>query len=116
MKSLVYCQIQLFQFEDALRTLREIEAIQEMNFDDDDKQLKKTRKLIASAQYDLFKHPSFLEMIARNVTLMGFRDIFNKDHLCKCAADIHSGDDYLPCQPKPPSVKTKMSGHTISYA
>ena len=115
MKKLVFCQMKLYKYEDAIKTLHEIEAIQEMNFDDDDAQLIKTRELIASAQYDLHKYPGILEMVARNLTVIGLRDPFNSDLLCRCAAGVESSD-FLPIKPSPPPVKTKMSGHKISYA
>ena len=115
MKKLVYCQMKLYKYEDAIDTLSEIEAIQELNYDDDHSQLLKTRELIASVHYDMHKHPGFLELIARNMTLYGFRNPFNSDLLCRCAADAESSD-FLPCKPPPPPVRTKMSGHKVSYA
>lgn len=115
MKKLVFCQMKLYQYEEAIKTLEEIQAIQEMNFDDDDVQLIKTKGLIASARYELHKHPGIFEMVARNLTITGFRDPFNSDLLCRCAAGVESSD-FLPIKPNPPPVRTKMSGHKISYA
>lgn len=115
MKNLVFCQVKLYKYQDAIDTLREIEAIQEMNYDDNDKRLASTRQLMASAHYDLHKHPGFFELFAMNLTTFGFRDPFNTDLLCRCVAEVESSD-YLPCKPTPPPVKTKLSGHKISYA
>ncbi len=114
MKKLVYCQMKLYKYEEALETLQEIEAILEMNYDENDKRLRKTRGLIGTVHYEMHKHPTFLELIARNMTFYGLRNPFNTDLLCRCAADVET--DFLPCKPTPPPVRTKMSGHKISYA
>lgn len=115
MKKLVYCQMKLYKYEQALATLYEIEAIQELNYKDNDPQLQNTRELMGTVHYDMHKHPGFLEMIARNMTVYGFRNPFNSDLLCRCAADVES-TDFLPCKPAAPPVRTKMSGHKVSYA
>lgn len=115
MKRLVYCQMKLYRHEEALETLQEIEAILEMNYDYDHKKLSKIRGLIGSVHYEIHKHPSLLELLARNMTFYGFRNPFNTDLLCKCAADFESGE-FLPCKPTPPPMRTKMSGHKVSYA
>lgn len=115
MKRLVYCQMKLYKYEEALETLQEIETILEMNYEEDDKRLSKTRDLIGSVHYEMHKFPSFVELVARNMTFYGFRDPFNTDLLCRCAADVESGE-FLPCKPIQPPIRTKMSGHKVSYA
>jgi hypothetical protein len=115
MKDLVFCQMKLFKYEDAIETLRDIIHILEFNYDDDDERLIKTRDLLESAQYDLHKHPGFMEMVARNLTVLGFRNPCNSDVLCRCALSIESSE-FLPCKPSRPAVQAKLSGHKISYA
>jgi len=116
MKNLVYCQIKLFNYEDAFDTLRDIEIIQELNYDEDDPRLVKTRELLRDAHYEMYKFPGLSEMITRMITLNGYRNPWNNDLLCQCSID-KSSDDFSLFKPEcRPQVKTKLTGHKISYA
>jgi len=118
MKMIVYAKIRLCQYEEALKNLYEIEEIESESYGrGTEEDLLETRELISLAHYQSMKYPGLIEMLMTTLTKNGFRDPWDNEHVCKCGNDFVQEElKLLAYSPKRPLVRTKMSGHKISYA
>lgn len=115
MKKIVYTKLKLCQHEEALDMLYDIEEIESESYLEED--MKETRNLISSVHYQSMKYPGLIELAMTALTKNGFRDPWDNEHICKCGNDLEEDEfDLRPCLPQRPIVRTKMSGHKISYA
>lgn len=118
-QKIVYVHLRLFQYEQALQHLHVVEYIQEEEFGTDSQQLKNTRDLIGSVNYQLLKFPNPKEVVVKSMATNGFRNPFTKK-LCDCACfggEVEDVDLELHSYSlKRPYNRSKMSGHKVAYA
>ena len=110
--------MKLYQYDEALKYLKEMERIQEDQLDPDSRKLQKTKELIGAVNYQMLKFPGFIELCVRALTSSGgMRNPLNNT-LCQCACVDPDAEelDLRPCLPKRPQISSKMSGHKVSYA
>jgi len=119
LKKKSYCEIKLFQFEDASNTLQKVKFILENNLDPADSQLHDLEELMETVyNNELEKCSSVTAYISKAMTSRGFRNTFNSDLLCKCGYEVENDKEInlSSVLPAAPLLKTKISGHKVSYA
>jgi len=119
LKKKAYCEIKLFQFEDASKTLKKIEFILENNLDPADSQLDELEELMETVYNNqVEKVLSFTAYISKAMTSRGYRNLLNSDLLCKCGYEVENDEEInlSSVEPAAPLLKTKISGHKVSYA
>lgn len=119
LKKKAYCEIKLFQFEDASKTLKKIEFILENNLDPADSQLRELEELMETVYNNQVETvSSFSAYISKAMTSRGFRNPLNSDLLCKCGYEVENDEEInlSSVLPAAPLLKTKISGHKVSYA
>jgi hypothetical protein len=115
LKKKAYCEIKLFQFEDASKTLKKVEFILENNLDPADSQLRELEELMETVynnQVEKLLSFTAYEYVSKAMTSRGYRNPFN------CGYEVLNDDDInlLSVKPAAPLLKTKISGHKVSYA
>lgn len=105
LKKLIYCQIRLYQFDDAFDNLRLLEEYLnrragKTNSTEED--LRKTHELLGDCNYQIFKFPTITE--------------YGKRAFCGACGDDRDSIDVDPWFPKKPANGSKMSGHRMTYA
>ena len=114
-----YCEIKLFEYNEALHTLEKIETILEHNLDQiHDERLDEIEQLIDTVRAHIYKFRGISASMSKAMTRSGYRNMWDNELLCKCGYDVDN-DEEIPLMvimPKAPQAKTKMSGHRISFA
>ena len=95
LKKIVYVQIMQSNFEDALKTLCQLEDIQSDALTADSKHLRQTRRLMGQTNFQVMKHPGLA---------------------CFSCEGADEPMDITQWKPKKPINGSKMSGHRISCA
>jgi tetratricopeptide (TPR) repeat protein len=105
LKKTIFCQIKLYEFEDAFDNLRILEdylntkGYKKKNSVVD---LRRTHKLMGEVNYQIFKFP----------TLADYSSRFS----CGMCGDDRDAVDVNAWFPKKPANGSKMSGHRMTYA
>jgi tetratricopeptide (TPR) repeat protein len=105
LKKVIFCQIKLYEFEDAFDNLRLLEDYlstkgnKKKNSATD---LRRTHKLMGEVNYQIFKFP----------TLADYSSRFS----CGMCGDDRDIIDSSAWHPKKPANGSKMSGHRMTYA
>ena len=109
LKKLIYCQVVLYEFEDAFDNLRLLEEylsrakgskVKNAKYD-----LRKTHELMGEVNYQIFKFPTLSDYTSRMSCTNG----------CGCTDDRDNVDVTI-WFPKKPVNGSKMSGHRMTYA
>jgi len=108
LKKLIYCQVVLFEFEEAFDNLRRLEEYLTSNRGKSKTvvhELRRTHELMGEVNYQIFKFPTLSDYTSRLACTNG----------CGCT------DDRLDVNvtnwiPKKPVNGSKMSGHRMAYA
>lgn len=108
LKKLIYCQVILFEFEEAFDNLRRLEEYLTKNRNKSKTavhELRRTHELMGEVNYQIFKFPTLSDYTSRLSCTNG----------CGC------NDDRLDVNvtkwtPKKPVNGSKMSGHRMAYA
>lgn len=106
-KKLIYCQIRLYDFENAfdnLRLLEEYLSLKGPRTRSNVEDIDKTHELMGEVNYQIFKFPSIAEYTRRAVGSCG---------ICADDRDAINVDAWFP---KKPANGSKMSGHRMTYA
>jgi tetratricopeptide (TPR) repeat protein len=108
-RKLIYCQVRLYEFEDAFDNLRLLEDYlsakggrTKKNAAND---LRRTHQLMGNVNYQIFKFPTLSDYTSRLSCTNG----------CGCTDDRESVD-VTHWFPKKPVNGSKMSGHRMTYA
>ncbi len=108
LKKLIYCQVVLFEFEDAFENLRRLEEYLTDNrhkMKSASSELRRTHELMGEVNYQIFKFPTLADYTSRLACT----------NTCGCADDRETVNvNYWV--PKKPVNGSKMSGHRMSYA
>jgi hypothetical protein len=105
MKKLIYCQVKVFEFEDAfdnLRLLEEYLNVKGRKMKNSSLDLRRTHKLMGDVNYQLFKFPTLTDVTSR--------------FSCGLCSDDRDSVDIEVWFPKKPANGSKMSGHRMTYA
>eukprot|EP00537_Pseudo-nitzschia_pungens_P003368 CAMPEP_0172367352 /NCGR_PEP_ID=MMETSP1060-20121228/20858_1 /TAXON_ID=37318 /ORGANISM="Pseudo-nitzschia pungens, Strain cf. cingulata" /LENGTH=494 /DNA_ID=CAMNT_0013091573 /DNA_START=82 /DNA_END=1566 /DNA_ORIENTATION=+ len=109
LKKLVYCQVVLFEFEDAFDNLRLLEEYLTSRARDKVKNaasdLRRTHQLMGEVNYQIFKFPTLSDYTSRLSCTNG----------CGCSDD-RATVNISNWIPKKPVNGSKMSGHRMTYA
>jgi tetratricopeptide (TPR) repeat protein len=95
LKNIVYVQLIQSKFEDALKTLCQLEDIQCDALSPDSKHLRETRRLMGQTNFQVMKHPGLA---------------------CFSCEGADEPMDITKWRPKKPINGSKMSGHRVSCA
>ena len=99
LRKIVYVQLMLRDFENALETLRELESIELDLYGTDSRQWKETNRLMGQVNYEVLKHPAIPGLTC-----------------FACGSDGVSEMNLYAWVPKKPTNGSKMSGHRVTYA
>lgn len=110
LKKLIYCQVVLFEFEDAFDNLRLLEEYltakpQHTKVKNVASELRKTHQLMGEVNYQIFKFPTLSDYTSRLSCTNG----------CGCSDD-RKNVEVKNWIPKKPLNGSKMSGHRMTYA
>jgi len=108
LKKLVYCQVVLYEFEDAFENLRLLEDYLIANKGrtrNSANDLRRTHQLMGEVNYQIFKFPTLSDYTSRLACTSG----------CGCTDD-RDNVDVTHWYPKKPVNGSKMSGHRMTYA
>ena len=108
LKKLIYCQVSLFEFEDAFDNLRRLEEYLTENrhkTKSASSELRRTHELMGEVNYQIFKFPTLADYTSR----------LPCTNTCGCADDRETVN-VNHWVPKKPVNGSKMSGHRMSYA
>ena len=108
LKKLIYCQVSLFEFEDAFDNLRRLEEYLTENrhkTKSASSELRRTHELMGEVNYQIFKFPTLADYTSR----------LSCTNTCGCADDRETVN-VNHWVPKKPVNGSKMSGHRMSYA
>lgn len=116
-KSLIYCQLRLFDFESAFDNLRMLEDVLSTqtqtggNGVQSNSDLQTTHELMGEVNFQLAKLPSITDYTQRLLVGKGCGG------LCECQpGDFRDAIDAESWFPKRPTKGSKLSGHRMSYA
>jgi pentatricopeptide repeat protein len=105
MKKLIYCQVKLYEFDDAfdnLRLLEEYLCVKGSKMKHSEIDLRRTHNLMGEVNYQIFRFPSVTDFTSR--------------FSCGMCVDDRDAVDVEPWFPKKPANGSKMSGHRMTYA
>jgi len=108
LRKLIYCQVVVFNFEDAFDNLRRLEEYLTMNRGKTKNaisELRRTHQLMGDVNYQIFKFP----------TLSDYTSRMNCTNGCGCNDD-RATVNVTSWIPKKPVNGSKMSGHRMAYA
>lgn len=108
LKKLIYCQVLLFEFEDAFENLRRLEEYLTANRSKTKgaaSELRRTHELMGEVNYQIFKFPTLSDYTSRLTCTNG----------CGCSDD-RAEINVASWLPKKPLNGSKMSGHRMAYA
>lgn len=108
LKKLVYCQVVLFEFEEAFDNLRRLEEYLTANRTKSKTavhELRRTHELMGEVNYQIFKFPTLADYTSRLTCTSG----------CGCTDD-RKEINVANWIPKKPINGSKMSGHRMAYA
>ena len=109
LKKLIFCQVILYEFEDAFDNLRLLEeyltAKPRSKAKNSANDLRRTHQLMGEVNYQIFKFPTLSDYTSRLSCTSG----------CGCADD-RANIDVTQWFPKKPVNGSKMSGHRMTYA
>ena len=108
LKKLIYCQVVLFEFEEAFENLRRLEEYLTNNRGKSKTalhELRRTHELMGEVNYQIFKFPTLSDYTSRLSCTNG----------CGCTDD-RMDVNVTNWMPKKPINGSKMSGHRMAYA
>jgi len=108
LKKLIYCQVIVYEFEDAFDNLRLLENYLSANKGktrNSTNEKRRTHQLMGEVNYQIFKFPTLSDYTSRLACTNG----------CGCTDD-RSSIDVTHWYPKKPVNGSKMSGHRMTYA
>lgn len=108
LKKLIYCQVIVYEFEDAFDNLRLLEDYLSANKGktrNSTNEKRRTHQLMGEVNYQIFKFPTLSDYTSRLACTNG----------CGCTDDRNS-IDVTHWYPKKPVNGSKMSGHRMTYA
>lgn len=108
LKKLIYCQVLLYEFEEAFDNLRSLEDFLSANrgkIRNGTNELRRTHQLMGEVNYQIFKFPTLSDYTSRLACTNG----------CGCTDD-RDNVDVTHWYPKKPVNGSKMSGHRMTYA
>mmetsp|Transcript_26880 Transcript_26880/g.63147 ORF Transcript_26880/g.63147 Transcript_26880/m.63147 type:complete len:479 (+) Transcript_26880:339-1775(+) len=108
LKKLIYCQVVLFEFEDAFDNLRQLEEYMtnsRSKSKNNVQELRRTHELMGEINYQIFKFPTLSDYTSRLSCTNG----------CGCNDD-RKDVNVKNWIPKKPINGSKMSGHRMAYA
>lgn len=108
LKKLIYCQVIVYEFEDAFDNLRLLEDYLSANKGktrNSTNEKRRTHQLMGEVNYQIFKFPTLSDYTSRLACTNG----------CGCTDD-RSSIDVTHWYPKKPVNGSKMSGHRMTYA
>ena len=108
LKKLIYCQVLLFEFEDAFDNLRRLEEYLTSNRGKQKtavSELRRTHELMGEVNYQIFKFPTLADYTSRLACTNG----------CGCTDDRQTVN-VKNWVPRKPLNGSKMSGHRMAYA
>ncbi len=108
LKKLIYCQVVLFEFEEAFENLRRLEEYLTANrskMKSAVSELRRTHELMGEVNYQIFKFPTLADYTSR----------LSCTTTCGCTDD-RENINVTHWIPKKPVNGSKMSGHRMSYA
>eukprot|EP00557_Chaetoceros_sp_GSL56_P003376 CAMPEP_0176502158 /NCGR_PEP_ID=MMETSP0200_2-20121128/14594_1 /TAXON_ID=947934 /ORGANISM="Chaetoceros sp., Strain GSL56" /LENGTH=612 /DNA_ID=CAMNT_0017901191 /DNA_START=282 /DNA_END=2120 /DNA_ORIENTATION=- len=119
LKNIAYCQVKLFEFDEAISTLKKLQKISMETVDDDPAYVpihdEDILHLIANIRTHESKVPSLCEFVSKTLTTSGYRNPWDSDLLFRCGYDMDEGMNLEIITPKPPHLRTKMYGHKVSF-
>jgi uncharacterized protein YeeX (DUF496 family) len=124
LKKKAYCEIKLFDYDNAIDTLRKLRTTVQLNSghdqlggNDDQQDLKDIKHLIADIKTHVTKVPSLSEYLSKTMTAKGYRNLWNNDLLCKCGYDVEEEDEIKlkVITPKAPVLRPNLYGHKVLF-
>lgn len=108
LKKLIYCQVVLFEFDEAFENLRRLEEYLTANrnkMKSAVSELRRTHELMGEVNYQIFKFPTLADYTSR----------LSCTNSCGCSDD-RANINVTGWIPRKPVNGSKMSGHRMSYA
>lgn len=120
LRNKAYCELKLFEFDKATRTLKKLQNIL-IETDEDPAHIpikdEDVQHLISNIKGHESKMPSLCEYVSKTLTTSGYRNPWDTDLLCKCGYDIDDDNDMNLeiISPKSPLLRSYLYGHKVCF-